>query len=191
MRRNILTLAFAAAALMSFQFAAVASSAWNELKADGRVALIRHADAPGVGDPAGWKIDDCSTQRNLTERGRAQSRALGERFRQNGVRVGKLISSQWCRCLDMARLMNLGPVEQAAAFNNAFVLSERRAALTAAARNVISGWSGPGVLAVVTHGDNIALLTGVHPAQGEIVVVQAAAKLSDKLPVIARILPGS
>ena len=158
---------------------------------DGRVALIRHADAPGAGDPRGWRIGDCKTQRNLSERGRAQARALGDRFRAQAVPVGKMVSSQWCRTAETARLMNLGAVEEVAAFNNAYVLWEKRAQLAADARAYLAGWRGPGVLVVVTHGDNIELLTGINPAQGEIVVVAAAAELPERLPVIARIAPGS
>jgi phosphohistidine phosphatase SixA len=168
-----------------------AGASWDELKQDGRVALVRHADAPGAGDPPGWRIGDCRTQRNLSERGRAQARALGERFRAQAVPVGKVVSSQWCRTIETARLMNLGDVEQSAAFNNAHVLSGQRLQLAADGRAYVKAWRGPGVLVVVTHGANIALLTGVSPAQGEIVVVQPAAELPDRLPVIARIAPGS
>src|SRR5262245_66013013 len=74
------------------------ASAWTALRADGYVALIRHASAPGpVGDPADYKLDDCGTQRNLSEQGRAEARALGERFRTQRVKVGKVVSSQGCR----------------------------------------------------------------------------------------------
>jgi hypothetical protein len=86
------------------------SAAWNALRADGYVALIRHASAPGpAGDPADYKLDDCATQRNLSEQGRAEARALGERFRTERVKVGKIVSSQWCRCQQTAELMNIVP----------------------------------------------------------------------------------
>jgi hypothetical protein len=72
------------------------ASAWNALRADGYVALIRHASAPGqAGDPADYKLDDCATQRNLSEQGREEARALGERFRSQRVKVRKIVSSQW------------------------------------------------------------------------------------------------
>ena len=66
-----------------------------------------------AGDPADYKLDDCATQRNLSEQGRAEARALGERFRSQQVKIGKIISSQWCRCRQTAELMNIGPVEDA------------------------------------------------------------------------------
>jgi phosphohistidine phosphatase SixA len=160
---------------------------WSVLKEPGTIALIRHADAPGVGDPKGWRLDDCSTQRNLSERGRQQARALGEEFRANAVAAEKVIASQWCRAVDTATLMQIGPVEQQPAFNNAYVLFQRRAELTRAARDVLSGWSGGGLLVVVTHGDNIELLAGVMPAQGEIVAVRRVAGNPERLTVVGRI----
>src|SRR5262245_62433204 len=119
------------------------SAAWNALRADGYVALIRHASAPGpAGDPANYKLDDCATQRNLSEQGRAEARALGERFRTQQVKVGKIVSSQWCRCRQTAELMNIGPVEVAPTFNNAFVLNVMRDELTAGARALIGPCAG-------------------------------------------------
>jgi phosphohistidine phosphatase SixA len=89
------------------------TAAWAALASGGHVALIRHGNAPPGygGDPPGFKIDDCSTQRNLDEIGRDEARALGEAFRRHGVRVDQVQSSPWCRCLETARLMAVGPVE--------------------------------------------------------------------------------
>ncbi len=86
---------------------------WAALAKGGHVALIRHGNAPPGygGDPPGFKLDDCATQRNLDERGREQAKALGEAFRKHGVRVDRVLSSPVCRCLDTARLMAAGPVE--------------------------------------------------------------------------------
>jgi broad specificity phosphatase PhoE len=125
----------------------------------------------GAGDPPGFRLDECATQRNLSSGGRADAKAIGERFRAEGVAVARLLSSPWCRCVDTARLMNLGAVEIAPTFSNAFVLAEQRNSLRAGARAVIAGWKGPGTLLVVTHGANIQALTGHNPASGEIVVV--------------------
>lgn len=79
---------------------------WSALRGGEHVVLMRHAVAPGTGDPAGFELDDCSTQRNLSERGREQARATGERFRANGVTDAAVYSSQWCRCLETARLLD-------------------------------------------------------------------------------------
>ena len=88
---------------------------WAALRAGGHVALIRHALAPGTGDPAGFRVDDCATQRNLSPTGRAQARAIGERFRANGIDTAAVLSSQWCRCLDTARELALGEITPFAA----------------------------------------------------------------------------
>jgi len=169
-----------------------AARVWAALRQDGAVVLIRHAAAPGApGDPSGFKLGDCRTQRNLSEQGRAVARALGEKFRARKVKVGKVISSQWCRCRQTAELMNIGPVGEAPSFNNAFMLYDKRDALTAGARTVIASWRGPGTLVIATHGANIFELLGFHPAEGEVVVVKPDAKAEQKMRLIGRIVPES
>jgi len=144
------------------------------LRENGAVALMRHGDAPGgAGDPPGFKLDDCSTQRNLSAKGRQQATQMGQLLKRKRVLIGKVLSSPWCRCMDTARLLETGSVEVATTFSNAFVLQSRRADLASGARQVIEAWKGPGALLVVTHGANISALTGVQPAQGDIVVVKA------------------
>jgi phosphohistidine phosphatase SixA len=166
------------------------TSAWTALRADGYVALIRHASAPGpVGDPVDYKLGDCATQRNLSEQGRAEAHALGERFRMQQVKVGKIISSEWCRCRQTAELMNIGPVELAPTFNNAFVLTATRDALTAGARATIGAWRGPGTLVVVTHGQNIMAMLGIHPREGEVIVVAPDPTSENRIRLIGRIGP--
>jgi phosphohistidine phosphatase SixA len=152
--------------------AADEAAALAALRQGGYVALMRHTDAPGgAGDPAGFKLDDCATQRNLSAKGRSDAVAVGARLSRERVRVDKLLSSPWCRCVDTAKLMNIGTVEIEPAFSNVFVLRDRRDALTRDARAVISAWKGGGTLFIVTHGANIQALLGYNPAQGEIVVV--------------------
>ena len=150
------------------------AAAWAALRQGGVVALMRHGEAPGVGDPPGWRLSDCPSQRNLSERGRAEARAVGARLRSEGIAIGRVVSSPWCRCLDTATLVDAGAVEVEPTFANAFVLSEQRAALREGGRALLARWRGPGVLLVVTHGENIAALTGTSPAPAEIVVVAAA-----------------
>src|SRR5829696_8323145 len=151
--------------------AAEASHAWEALRKGGHVALLRHADAPGgAGDQAGFKLDDCSTQRNLSERGRADAVAMGARIRANGVSFARIISAPWCRCVETAKLMDVGPVDIEPAFSNAFVLRDRREELRYDAAAILSTWTD-GTLMVVTHGANIQALSGVSPTSGEIVVV--------------------
>jgi phosphohistidine phosphatase SixA len=135
---------------------------------------MRHTDAPGgAGDPAGFRLDDCATQRNLSAKGRADALRIGARLRSEGIAVERLLSSPWCRCMDTATLLEAGPVEISSTFGNVVVLSDQREALTSGARAVIDKWTGSGILVVVTHGANIAALTGIAPASGEIVVVRS------------------
>jgi phosphohistidine phosphatase SixA len=167
-----------------------AAALWAELRQEGRVALVRHAaTSGGVGDPPGFRLEDCTTQRNLTEQGRADARALGERFRSHAIDVGKVLSSQWCRCRETAELMALGPIETAPTFNNAFILRDRVDALTAGARAVIAAWTGPRVLVVVTHGANIRPLTGTDPGEGGLMVVVPDRALAAGFRLLGRIPP--
>ncbi|ANJ00167.1 histidine phosphatase family protein [Polynucleobacter wuianus] len=82
----------------------------NDLNDGQHVLLIRHADAPGYGDPAGYQLDKCSTQRNLGDRGRKQAVAIGQWLTNQEITSAKVFSSAWCRCLDTARLINKGLV---------------------------------------------------------------------------------
>jgi broad specificity phosphatase PhoE len=175
MRHLLLGRAFAAVVCASAATAAADdAAAWAALRAgEPVVALMRHADAPGVGDPPGWRLDDCRTQRNLGELGRADARAAGQRLKREGVRFARVLSSPWCRCLETARLADLGPPQVEARFSNAYVLADRRDALAQGGREVIAAWKGPGPLLVVTHGENIRALTGRSPATSDVVVVTA------------------
>jgi phosphohistidine phosphatase SixA len=151
-----------------------AANAWKALRAGGHVALMRHADAPGgAGDPPGFRVDDCATQRNLSEKGRADAEKIGSRLKREGIAFEKILSSPWCRCIDTAKLLNLGTVETEATFGNVVVLRDQRETLTAGARVLVARWTVPGNLLVVTHGANISALTGISPASGEIVVVRS------------------
>ena len=148
-----------------------AESAWAALVKGGHVALVRHGNAPPGygGDPPGFKIEDCATQRNLDELGREQARALGEAFRKRGVRVDRMISSPWCRCLETARLMGFGPPESSWS-----LVPDRPGADLARLRELkamIAAWRGPGTLVLATHALTVRPLTGFLPAQAETVVL--------------------
>jgi phosphohistidine phosphatase SixA len=157
--------------------------AWAALVKGSHVALVRHGSAPpGYGDPPGFKIDDCETQRNMDERGRAQAQAVGEAFRQHGVPVDKILSSPWCRCLETARLMALGPVESVMAVAS----SERSPERLVVLKEMVAAWRGPGTLVLVTHAFTVRALVGIMPEQAETVVVRP--KLGEVgLDVVGRI----
>src|SRR5260370_36664978 len=136
------------------------AAAWTALRAGRHVALMRHTDAPGgAGDPPGFRVDDCATQRNLSARGRADAARISARLRSEGIAVERILSSPWCRCMDTATLLELGPVDAEPTFGHVVVLSDQIESLTAAARAVIDKWTGSGILVVVTHGANSFALT--------------------------------
>lgn len=142
-------------------------AAWKQLHEPGAIILFRHATAPGTGDPAGFVLGDCATQRNLDARGREEARAIGQAFRAKGILVGGVLSSQWCRARETAELAFPGQVKEEPAFNSFFDDRGAGPAATAAARAVLAQWRGAGVLVVVTHQVNITALTGEVPRQGE------------------------
>lgn len=151
---------------------AEANALWQALKTDGHIALIRHALAPGTGDPAHFELGTCGTQRNLSDEGRRQARRIGARFRDNGLASVALYSSQWCRCLDTARAMDLGPVSELSLLNSFFRDRQRGPAQTEALRGWLSGQDLARPLVLVTHQVNITALTGVYPASGEMVILR-------------------
>jgi phosphohistidine phosphatase SixA len=181
-----LALAAIAIALIAASAAAAddSQSAWAALAKGGHVALVRHGNAPpGFGDPPGFKIEDCATQRNMDERGRAQAKAVGEAFRQHGVQADKILSSPWCRCLETARLMALGPVEN----TWAVAASDRSPERLVALKQMVSGWRGPGTLVVVTHGLTVQALVGIMPGQAETVVIRPKLGTEPGVEVMGRI----
>jgi phosphohistidine phosphatase SixA len=162
---------------------------WAALSWPGAIVLIRHAYAPGFGDPPGMRLDDCATQRNLNDQGRAQARRLGERLRQRGIRVDAVLNSPWCRTRDTAQLLMMGPTPRdEPAFGSFFAGQGDPARQTAAAREILRQWRGPGALVVVTHQVNVQGLTGVSPSTAESLVVRVPAG-NGPLQVLGRIDP--
>jgi phosphohistidine phosphatase SixA len=149
---------------------------WSKLqgKETGYVVMMRHALAPGIGDPPNFELDDCSTQRNLSAEGRAQAVRMGEAFRRRNIRVTKILSSQWCRCLETAKLMNLGSVEPLEGLNSFFRQPRTQSKQTAQVRRfIVDNRDNHGVIIMVTHQVNITALTDLVPQSGESVVLRA------------------
>jgi len=147
------------------------NDAWAALAKGGLVALIRHANAPpgSGGDPPGFRLDECKTQRNLDDLGRGQARALGEAFRKHGVRVDRIVASPVCRCMETAQLMAVGSVEASRALLPDMGSS---AARVSELEEMVASWRGPGTLVLVTHGVAVGHLTGFSLEQAEILVLQ-------------------
>ncbi|WP_245613111.1 histidine phosphatase family protein [Skermanella stibiiresistens] len=149
------------------------SAAWAALRDGGNVILMRHATTvPGIGDPPGFRLDDCATQRVLSDAGREQATRIGAVLAERGMRAGRVLTSAWCRCVDTATLMDVGPVVRFEPLNSFFESSGEEKRQSAAVREAMAGWTGPGTLVMVTHQVNVTALTGVVPASGEIVVAR-------------------
>ena len=143
------------------------------LTSGGGVLMIRHANAPGSGDPANFKIGDCTTQRNLDDLGRAQAQAIGDFLRHNEIIEVRLYSSQWCRCLETARLMNLGAVQPLPALNSFYSRPDDREPHIAALKAFLAEQprDGPPII-LITHYVTIAAMTGEGVSSGEGMVLQ-------------------
>ena len=164
----------------------VADMRFARLSEPGIVAVVRHAHAPGTGDPASFTLDDCATQRNLGARGRQQAREIGAAIRAAGAIVDRVLTSQWCRCRDTARLLDLGPVEDLPALNSFFRNPARADRQTADLRQFLSGLPPGGAVVLVTHYVNIKSLTGRGVASGEVLLLEIGR--AGKISVVDEIL---
>lgn len=144
---------------------------WALLRKGGHVALIRHALAPGTGDPPGFTLGDCATQRNLSDEGREQARRIGDLFRENGIPQASVFTSAWCRSHETAELLQLGPVTVLDPLNSFFQRRSEGERQTRALADWIAEQDALPPAVLVTHQVNITSLTGVFPGSGEIVVV--------------------
>lgn len=147
--------------------ASEAADAWQALREGRALLLMRHATAPGTGDPAGFRLGQCATQRNLNEQGRAEARRWGELLARQGIEQPRLLSSRWCRALDTASGMQRGPVQAFAALDSFFGQPEDGAAQTAELIRAINALADGAPLVLVSHQVNITALTGIFPASGE------------------------
>jgi phosphohistidine phosphatase SixA len=142
-------------------------------EAGGHVLMIRHAKAPGTGDPADFIIGDCGTQRNLDESGRRQARHIGQWLRDHGIASARVYSSQWCRCRHTAELIALGPVTELPALNSFYERPQDRGPNLKALRAFLASQPPDGQLIVlVTHYVTIAGITGQTVSSGGGVVLQ-------------------
>jgi phosphohistidine phosphatase SixA len=152
----------------------------------GLVVAMRHAIAPGTGDPANFKLGDCSTQRNLSAQGRTQAQQIGAEFRNRNIKIARVLSSQWCRCLETAKLINLGKVEPLRALNSFFSDSSQEARQTATIRKlIVDNRNTKGAVIMVTHQVNITSITNIVPQSGEAVILKSDPQ--GKIKIVGRI----
>jgi len=178
-----------AVALAIVQGPALANDAlWALLKQGGQIVLIRHAlTDPGIGDPPGFKLDDCRTQRNLSDAGRAEARRLGASFKERNVPVALVLASPWCRTMETARIAFGVDAQPEPALANLFEYGENRERQLAAFRTLVANAPKQGNLVMVTHGSTTLAFTGVNPATAEMVIVMPTGggdfRVAGRIPV--------
>lgn len=160
-------------ALLPVPAQADADDIWAAMRAGNHIIFLRHAQTEaGIGDPPGFRIGDCTSQRNLSDPGRTDAHLIGEKFRERKVVISNVLSSHWCRCLDTARLA-FGRVTPAVMLDSMFNDQvkpdhEKDSELQAYLRS----WKGAGNLVLVTHAQNIVHWTGISPRSGEMVIAR-------------------
>ena len=143
----------------------------NQLEEGEKLIFIRHAYAPGSGDPSNFNLNDCSTQRNLSKEGRKQSKYIGEFFRENNIKIDKVLSSEWCRCKETAKIAFEDFSTNS--FLNSFYSSKyakNKNKQIKALNNYIKKFKSDKNLILITHYVLISEVLNYGPTSGEIVV---------------------
>ena len=143
----------------------------SSLKEGGKLIFIRHAHAPGNGDPENFNLKDCSSQRNLNQEGINQSKKIGLFFTKNKIQIDKILSSEWCRCKDTAKYAfnNYKTLDALNSFYDARFAKNKTKQIKDL-KKYISNWSSKKNLVLVTHFVVISEILGVGSASGEIIV---------------------
>jgi len=170
--KNIRQVIFSLFITLSFSLNANADSdnknGIKAMQAGGHILMIRHANAPGFGDPDNIKVGDCSTQRNLDDLGRQQSKNIGDWLRSNKIEVDAVYSSQWCRCMDTANLIAMAKVEELPALNSFFQKTENKEPNIRDLKAFISSQDqNQKLIVMVTHQVTISALSGKYVTSGE------------------------
>ncbi|MFT7402744.1 MAG: broad specificity phosphatase PhoE [Hydrogenophaga sp.] len=182
---SLLGLALGAPLLGRAQSTTEPADFWSLLRQGGNVLLMRHAQTEsGIGDPPNFKLGDCSTQRNLSETGREQSRRVAAAFQREKVAPDEVRSSAWCRCVDTAELA-FGRHTVWSPINSFFQQSGRETQ-TLEVLQALTSFKAPSNLVLVTHQVNISALTGSFVAMGEMLLTRPAQLTDGRLRVLAR-----
>ena len=173
MIRNIVPLILFFTLIFSFLISQPVNASWDPAKDGDKIILIRHSKAPGFGDPPGFKIKDCKTQRNLSKEGIDQSQKIGKLFKKNQIKIDQVLSSQWCRCKDTAKYA-FKNYKEFSALNSTFQppYDKNAKKQIKELKDFIQKWNGNGSnLVLVTHYVIITAITDIVPRSGEIVII--------------------
>ena len=171
MKKKIISLAISLFFSLFTSHLNASDQLWNLAQEGNKIILIRHSLAPGGGDPPGFKINDCKTQRNLNGIGINQSKKIGKLFKKNKVSVDQVLSSQWCRCKDTAKFAfnNFETFEALNSFySTKFAKNEKRQIKDL--KKYIKNWKSNKNLILVTHYVVISSILNIAVSSGEIVV---------------------
>ena len=154
---------------------------WDKLQGTnpkGYVLLLRHTIAPGVGDPENFKLNDCSTQRNLSQVGRDDAKAVGDWLKRRDIKISRVESSRWCRAKQTAQLLGIGKVRLNSNLDSLFDSQDPAKAIqTVRVKKQIVDWRNKsGLLVLVGHFVNIGAVAGIGVGSGEGVLVKADSK---------------
>ena len=178
MKNKIISLPTIIFLIFSLKLQAIENN-WKPAQDGDKIIMIRHALAPGRGDPKGFKIDDCSTQRNLDQAGIVQSRMIGQSFKKIGIKFSKVYSSFWCRCIDTALNMKVGKFETHDGLNSFYEgYANRKITLKKLNNLIMSFDKSDGPYLLVTHYVNILAFTGLSTSSGGMVVFDLNSKES-------------
>jgi phosphohistidine phosphatase SixA len=136
------------------------------------VVLMRHGDAPGRTESDNFDLTDCTTQRNLSDKGRSEAAETGEAIRRQALNIKSVVSSRWCRTRETAKLLGFSDLHDEVAFDNLEFNKAHADEMLQAERRIIQNWQGPGILLIVTHSSNIKALTGLELGPSSMIIAE-------------------
>ena len=156
----------------------------NELKKGGNLIFIRHAYAPGGGDPNNFNINDCKTQRNLSNKGREQAKKIGSFFKDNNIPIDQIYSSEWCRCKETA-LIAFNEFETKNFLNSFFnsKFTQNKNSQIKSFKKFIKSWDGKKNLIFITHYVFISEILNYASSSGEIIISDKDFKVIDTIEI--------
>ena len=184
MIRNIVPQILFFTFIFSFLISHPVNASWEPAKDGDKIILIRHSKAPGFGDPQGFKIKDCKTQRNLSKDGELQALKIGKLFKENDIKLTKVLSSEWCRCKDTAKIA-FGNYETKNFLNSFYDerFSKNKDRQILDFQKFIRNWNKTGNLVLVTHYVVISEILDLTTSSGEIVITDNNLKFLSSLEI--------
>lgn len=169
-------------ALAAEQSVAADDPLWSQLKKGGYVILMRNSAVDeGLGDPKGYKVNDCTTQLNLTDKGRAEAQKIGDEFKKRKIPIKQVLTSAFCRAKETAQLA-FGKADVWEALNSFYDKPNRKSEQTRLLHQRLESPPTDGTnLVLVTHGYNIVSAVGLNPDPGDMLIIAPAFRVGYKI----------